>query len=159
MRMMKRRLRQTTRQRSRREVDAGGAMLAGAVVAESLTTTSWIDRAFGNGRRPQGRQATREVAALCSSDRNSGKEHEGLPPRNAAKTRHEPRPRPTPLGAEAMALAFRTNSYAGENPRQFRSSEPIRQWSASHMRDCGHRDRVRSMHGGTRYSGTEDPFA
>jgi hypothetical protein len=34
-------------------------------------------------------------------------------------------------GAKAMTLAFRTNSYAGENPRQFRPSRTVRQWSAS----------------------------
>jgi hypothetical protein len=52
-------------------------------------------------------------------------------PQTAARTRHEPLFRPTPLGAKAMALAFRTNSYSGENPCQFRSSHTIRQWCAS----------------------------
>jgi len=41
-----------------------------------------------------------------------------------------------------MALAFRTNSYSGENPCQFRSSHTIRQWCGSHKRDCDHTARM-----------------
>jgi len=44
------------------------------------------------------------------------------------------------MGAKAMALAFRTHSYAGENLCQFLPSMTVRQWSASHMRDCDHKN-------------------
>src|ERR1700722_7562498 len=49
----KRRRRQTTRRRWRSEVGAGRTAFARAGGAGSPRRTSWIDRAFGNGRKAQ----------------------------------------------------------------------------------------------------------
>jgi len=74
----KRRRRRTTRQRSRREVDAGRTVFAGSGAAGSFNRTSWIDRVFGNGKKPQSQKTARRTEAHRASSRIYSKEHDAL---------------------------------------------------------------------------------
>ena len=78
MMAMNRRRRHATCQSSRREVDLGPTVFAGSGAAGQFKTASWIDRVFGNGRKPQSQETARRTATNCTSSRICSKENDAL---------------------------------------------------------------------------------